>query len=67
MQLEHLLQFINKYMPIFEVVNFYNSTQGEKKGGGKKSYYTVTFVRLFVLGVFVGLLFGVFSKKKYKT
>lgn len=31
MQLEHLLQFTNKHMPISEVVNFYNITQGIKK------------------------------------
>lgn len=64
MQLEQLLQFINKYMPIFEVINFYNSTRGGKiKGGGKKkaiTLYLCLLACLLVLGVFAGLLFGLF-------
>lgn len=63
MQLEHLLQFINKYMPIFEVVNFYNSTRGEKKGGKKKLIHCNLCSLVCVGGVCSFVVWGFFKKK----
>lgn len=66
MQLEQLLQFINKYMPIFEVISFYNSTRGGKiKGGGKKKAITLYLCLLACLcwGCLLVCCLGFFQKK----